>query len=79
MGLHKVDSARPCQFFDGITLEYYIKTNRDKFAFAAGKEWHHRWGTEYPQKGGKDENHQNQTTKSQLSLWDLSISERGSH
>ena len=76
MGLHKIDSARPCQFFDTGTLEYYIKTDRDGLAITAKNEWYHRWGTEYPKKGDKDENHQNQTTESQLLLWNLSVSER---
>lgn len=75
MGLHKIDPKRPCQFFDMTTLEYYIKTNRDDLAIIALNEWRYRWGTEYPQKGDQNENCQNQTTESQLSLWDLSVSE----
>jgi len=41
---------RPCQYFDGPTLGYYITTNRDGLGKAAWEEWKRRWGTEYPQK-----------------------------
>jgi len=55
MGLHYNDPERPCQFFDGPTLEYYITTNRDGLKLAAEDEWKFRWGTHYPQKGKDDE------------------------
>lgn len=55
MGLHYNDNNRPCQYFDGQTLEYYIKTNRDNLKLAAETEWKLRWSTYYPQKGADDE------------------------
>ena len=50
-----MDKERPCQFFDGPTLKYYITTNRDGLKLAAETEWKRRWGTYYPQKGKDDE------------------------
>jgi len=47
---------RPCQFFDIVTLKYYIETNRNGLAIIAKREWEYRWGTEYPQEGEQEKN-----------------------
>jgi len=52
---------RPCQYFDGPTLGYYITTNRDGLGQDAWEEWKRRWGTEYPKK--------NDSATKQPKLW----------